>query len=135
MKLNELGRLLSAESYLLLVSQVDVPLKNCILYKILAQIFVLFEKKPYLCGTKDKVKVNSKYKSMLAIVLKDSTLNRVVTRLRHCGSHVDFLSLPSRVSHDYGFTYLYFHSLSDMCYATDLLYAFNALYRVVDYSL
>ncbi len=72
---------------------------------------------------------------MIAIVLKDSTFNRVMTRLRSQGSHVDFLSLTSRVFHDGGFTYLYFQSLSDLCYATDFLSAFNAVYRVVETSL
>lgn len=72
---------------------------------------------------------------MLAIVLKTSTFKRVATRLRYYGSFDLFLSLPSRVSHDYGFTYLYFHSLADMCYVTDYLYAYNAVFRVADLSL
>lgn len=72
---------------------------------------------------------------MLAIVLKSSTFNRVTTRLRHAGSLVDFISLPSRVFHDGGFTYLYFQSLSDLCYATDFLSAYHAVYRVVDTGL
>lgn len=72
---------------------------------------------------------------MIAIVLKSSTYNRVTTRLRHQGSLALFTSLSSRVSHDCGFTYLYFQSLSDMCYATDYLYAYNALFRVVDTCL
>lgn len=72
---------------------------------------------------------------MLAIVLKDSTFNRVTTRLRHQGSLALFTSLPSRVFHDYGFTYLYYQSFSDMCLATDYLYSYNALFRVVETSL
>lgn len=72
---------------------------------------------------------------MIAIVLKDSTYNRVTTRLRYQGSLALFTSLPSRITHDFGFTYLYFRSLSDMCYATDYLYAYNAVFRVVENSL
>ena len=68
---------------------------------------------------------------MIVIVLKSSTYNRVTTRLRYFGSLSQFTSLPSRVSHDYGFTYLYFHSLPDMCYATDFLYAFASVPRVL----
>ena len=72
---------------------------------------------------------------MIAIVLKQSTFNRVSTRLRHEGSFVDFSSLLSRVFHDEGFTYLYFSDFSDLCLATDYLSAHNAVYRVVDLSL
>ena len=72
---------------------------------------------------------------MIAIVLKDSTFKRVTSRLRYADSPVDFLSLPCRVFHDYGATYLYFQSLSDLCYATDFLFACNAVYRVVETSL
>lgn len=73
---------------------------------------------------------------MIAIVLKTSTYNRVVTRLRRAGASTLFISLPFRVLHDVdGFTYMYYQSFSDMCYATDYLYAFNALFRVVDTSL
>ena len=72
---------------------------------------------------------------MIAIVLKDSTYNRVITRLRHDGSFVSFISLPSRVFHDYGFTYLYFQTFSSLCYATDFLSAHHAVYRVVETSL
>ena len=72
---------------------------------------------------------------MIAIVLKDSTFNRVTTRLRHAGSLSVFSSLPARVFHDYGFTYLYFQSISDLCYATDFLSSLNAVYRVVETSL
>lgn len=72
---------------------------------------------------------------MIAIVLKDSTYNRVTTRLRRDGSLAQFTSLSSRVFHDYGFTYLYFESLPDMCYATDFLSSLNAVYRVVETSL
>lgn len=72
---------------------------------------------------------------MIAIVLKDSTYNRVTTRLRYHGSLALFTTLPSRVSHDCGFTYLYFQSLPDMCYASDYLYAFNAVFRVVETTL
>lgn len=78
---------------------------------------------------------NANIKVMIAIVLKDSTFNRVMTRLRNDGSHVYFLSLPSRVFHDAGFTYLYFHSLSDMCIVSDFLSCYNAVYRVTDASL
>lgn len=72
---------------------------------------------------------------MIAIVLKTSTFNRVSTRLRYAGSLETFLSLSSRVFHDCGATYLYFYSLSDMCYATDFLSGLNAVYRVVEISL
>ena len=51
---------------------------------------------------------------MKAIVLKDSTFNRVTARLRAHGSDVYFSSLPSRFSHDLGFTYLYFRSFLDL---------------------
>ena len=69
---------------------------------------------------------------MIAIVLKSSTYNRVITRLRYFGSLPQFTSLPSRVFHDGGFTYLYFSSLSDLCYATDFLSSLNAVYRVTE---
>lgn len=73
---------------------------------------------------------------MIAIVLKTSSFKRVATRLRRADCSDLFPSLPSRVSHnDDGFTYLYFQSLSDMCYASDYLYAFNAVFRVVETSL
>ena len=72
---------------------------------------------------------------MIAIVLKSSTYKRVISRLRYAGSLENFQSLPSRVFHDYGSTYLYFQSLSDLCFATDFLSAFNAVYRVVETSL
>ena len=72
---------------------------------------------------------------MYAIVLKDSTFNRVTTRLRNAGSLGDFLSVSYRVFHDYGYTYLYFHSFSDLCYASDFLSACNAVYRVVETTL
>ena len=72
---------------------------------------------------------------MKAIVLKDSTFRRVMSCLRNDGSHVYFSSLPSRVIHDSGFTYLYFHSFSDLCIASDFLSAFNAVYRVADYNI
>lgn len=72
---------------------------------------------------------------MIAIVLKDSSFKRVSTRLRLEGSLKIFLSLPSRVFHDCGFTYLYFHSLSDMCYATDFLSSYNVVYRVTETTL
>lgn len=74
-------------------------------------------------------------KVMIAIVLKDSTFNRVTSRLRSQGSLSNFSSSYSRVFHDYGFTYLYFSSLSDLSYASDYLYAFNAVYRVCETSL
>ena len=97
----------------------------------MAHIYVLFEKKPYLCGIRNK-----RYKvMMIAIVLKDSTYKRVLSRSRYAGCSVAFSSLPCRVFRDYGFTYLYFDSVSDMCYATDFLYACNAVYRVVETSL
>ena len=92
---------------------------------------MLFEKKAVsLWYQKHK-----RYKVMIAIVLKDSTLKRVSTRLRHAGSLENFHSLPVRVFHDYGFTYLYFDSVSDMCYAAGFLYACNAVSRVVETSL
>lgn len=72
---------------------------------------------------------------MKAIVLKDSTFKRVMTRLRYDGAHVYFSSLVSRVSHDYGFTYLYFEDFSDLCHASDYLYACNAVHRVTEISL
>lgn len=72
---------------------------------------------------------------MIAIVLKNSTYNRVTTRLRYQGTLSLFTSLPSRVFRDCGFTYLYFQSLSDLCYATDFLSAYNAVYRVTEPSL
>ena len=72
---------------------------------------------------------------MIAIVLKDSTFSRVMSRLRHDGSHVYFSSLPSSVIHDYGFTYLYFHSFSDLCIASDFFSVCNAVYRVADYNI
>ena len=72
---------------------------------------------------------------MIAIVLKDSTFKRVTSRLRFAGSLEDFQRLPSRVFCDYGFTYLYFQSLSDLCYATDFLSAYNAVYRIVETTL
>lgn len=71
---------------------------------------------------------------MKAIVLKDSTFRRVSARMRYDGSRVIFSSLPSRVSHDFGFTYLYFDDFSDLCHASDYLYAYNAVYRVDDIS-
>ena len=71
---------------------------------------------------------------MKAIVLKDSTFNRVTARLRAHGSDVYFSSLPSRFSHDLGFTYLYFRSFLDLATASDYLYAYNAVYRVADIS-
>ena len=52
---------------------------------------------------------------MIAIVLKDSTFTRVTTSLRRSGDLVTFISLPTRVFHDGGFTYLYYESLSDLC--------------------
>ena len=130
MKLNELGRLLFVKVTYNLYSSRCTTKNFCILYKIIAQIYVLFEKKPYLCGIN-----HTRYKIMLAIVLKHSTFNRVTTRLRYAGSHVEFLSLPCRIIHDSGFTYLYFHSLSDLCTASDFLSAYNAVYRVADLSL
>ena len=72
---------------------------------------------------------------MIAIVLKTSTFKRVTARLRYANNLSVFSSLPARVFHDYGTTYLYFNSLSDMCYATDFLSAYNAVYRVVETSL
>ena len=72
---------------------------------------------------------------MKAIVLKDSTFRRVMTRLRYDRAHVYFSSLPSRVSHDWGFTYLYFEDFSDLCIASDYLYSYNAVHRVTDISL
>ena len=72
---------------------------------------------------------------MIAIVLKDSTYNRVTTRLRHFGDLAIFSSLPSRVFHDGGFTYMYFQSLSDLCYSTDFLSSLNAVYRVVEIKI
>lgn len=72
---------------------------------------------------------------MKAIVLKDSTYNRVMARLRSDGSHVYFSSLSSRVFHESGFTYLYFHSFSDLSIASDYLWGYNAVYRVTDLSL
>lgn len=72
---------------------------------------------------------------MIAIVLKSSTYNRVTTRLRHDGSLVTFLALVSRVSHDSGFTHLYFPSISALCYASDFLNAYSAVYRVAELSL
>ena len=72
---------------------------------------------------------------MKAIVLKDSTFSRVMSRLRHDGSHVYFSSLSSRVIHDLGFTYLYFNSFSDLCNASDFLSMCNAVYRVADYNI
>ena len=67
---------------------------------------------------------------MKAIVLKDSTFKRVMSRLRSDGSHVVFSSLPSRVSHEFGFTTLIFFDFYDLCRASDYLYAYNAVYRV-----
>ena len=72
---------------------------------------------------------------MKTIVLKDSTFKRVTATLRAHGAHVLFSSLPSRVSHDMGFTYLYFQSFLDLCTASDYLYACNAVHRVTDISL
>lgn len=72
---------------------------------------------------------------MIAIVLKDSTFKRVTARLRYECLFDVFSILPSRVFHDYGFTYLYFQSLSDLCYATDFLSVHNAVYRVCETSL
>lgn len=72
---------------------------------------------------------------MMTIVLKQSTFNRATARLRHYGSLVVFSSLPSRVFHDDGFTYLYFRSFSDLCIASDFLSACNAVYRVADFNL
>ena len=72
---------------------------------------------------------------MIAIVLKESTFRRVTTRLRHFGDLSMFSSLSSRVFHDGGFAYLYYESLSDLCFATDFLSAHHAVYRVVETSL
>ena len=99
------------------------------LKNILLTIALLL-KTPEFCTHKYK-----RYKVMLAIVLKQSTYNRVITRLRHSGSLSQFTSLACRVFHDYGFTYLYFESPSDLCYATDFLSSLNAVYRVVETSL
>lgn len=99
------------------------------LSNILPTIALLF-KTPVFCSTKYK-----RLHVMIAIVLKDSTFNRVSTRLRYDGSLVEFSSLPARVFHHCGFTYLYFYSLSDLCYATDFLSVYNAVYRVVETSL
>ena len=71
---------------------------------------------------------------MKAIVLKDSTFNRVKTRMRYDGSLVFFSSLPSRVSHNWGFTYLYFADFSALCHASDYLYSYNAVHRVTEIS-
>ena len=78
---------------------------------------------------------NANIKVMIAIVLKDSTFNRVMARLRSDGSHVYFLSLPSRVSQKCGFTYLYFRSFSDLSTVSFYLYFSNVFYRVTDASL
>lgn len=72
---------------------------------------------------------------MIAIILKSSTYNRVSTRLRYDGSLQTFLAVPSRVSHDSGFTYLYFRCFSHLCMASDFLSAYNAVYRVADLCL
>ena len=72
---------------------------------------------------------------MKAIVLKDSTFRRVVARMRYDGCHVYFSSLLLRVSHDWGFTYLYFDDFSDLCLVSDYLYSYNAVHRVTDLSL
>ena len=72
---------------------------------------------------------------MIAIVLKESTFKRVVARLRHFDDLATFVSLSSRVFHDGGFTYLYYESLSDLCYATAFLSAHRAVYRVVEIGL
>ena len=72
---------------------------------------------------------------MIAIVLKTSTFKRVTTRLRYANNLSVFSSLTARVFHDYGYTYLYFQSLSDLCFATDFLSAYNAVYRVCETSL
>ena len=72
---------------------------------------------------------------MKAIVLKDSTFKRVNAILRSYGSHVVFSSLPSRISHDLGFTYLYFDDFADLCHTSDYLYSCNAVHRVTDITL
>lgn len=72
---------------------------------------------------------------MKAIVLKNSTFRRVTTRMRYDDSYMDFFSLPSRVCRDWGFTYLYFDDFSDLCHASDYLYAYNAVHRVTEISL
>ena len=72
---------------------------------------------------------------MMAIVLKDSTYKRVLTRLRHDASIQVFLSLPSRVFHEFGSTYLYFEEFHDLCCASDFLHAYNAVYRVADFCI
>lgn len=99
------------------------------LKNILLTIALLL-KTPVLCTIKHK-----RYRIMKAIVLKDSTFNRVNARLRAHGSDVYFSSLPSRVSHDIGFTYLYFSSFLDLCTVSDYLYACNAVHRVTEISL
>lgn len=91
---------------------------------------VLLLKTPELCTIKHK-----RYSIMKAIVLKDSTFRRAIARMRYDGGHPIFSSLPSRVSHDWGFTYLYFEDFSDLCHASDYLYAYNAVHRVTDISL
>ena len=72
---------------------------------------------------------------MIAIVLKDSTYKRVLTRLRHDDFIQVFLSLPSRVFHESGSTYLYFEVFHDLCRASDFLSAYNAVYRVAYFCL
>lgn len=72
---------------------------------------------------------------MMTIVLKRSTFTRVTARLRYYGSLEVFRSLPSRTIEDSGFIYLYFHSFSDLCVASDFLSACNAVYRVADYNI
>ena len=69
---------------------------------------------------------------MIAIVLKDSTYTRVTTRLRRSGDLVTFISLPTRVFHDGGFTYLHFYFPCDFRTATEFLSAYHAVYRVFE---
>ena len=71
----------------------------------------------------------------MAIVLKDSTYKRVLTRLRYDDSIQVFLSLPSRVFHENGSTYLYFEEFHDLCLASDFFYAYNAVFRVAYFCL
>ena len=68
---------------------------------------------------------------MIAISLKRSTLQRVVSRMRHDGTLESFTSRVSLVSREGSFSYLYFDSVPALSSVSILLSAYNAVYCVI----
>ena len=68
---------------------------------------------------------------MKAITLKRSTLQRVVSRMRHDGTLESFTSRVSLVSREGSFSYLYFDSFPSLCAVSFLLSSYNAVYAVI----